>query len=125
MPGPVSVTEMANWPLLAPAAMFTFPASVNLMAHEVEQHLREALLVTEANGKRLVHGCRERELLVLREGLGGRAHRLDHALDRVFAHVEGELAGFDLGDVEHGIDEAQQMLAVGWNAGEGIHRLLR
>jgi hypothetical protein len=35
----------------------------------------------------------------------------------------GELAGLDLGDVQHGIDEAQQVLAVGADAGEGIKRL--
>src|SRR5262245_52377281 len=94
------------------------------VADEVEQHLREALLVTEANRERLVHGRRERQLLVLRKRFGGRAHRLNHALDRVFGYVQGELAGLDLGDVEHGIDEAEQVLAVGADAGEGIHRLL-
>src|SRR5262249_20661576 len=51
------------------------------VANKVQQHLREALLVSEANGKRLVHGRRERELLVLCERLGGCTHRLDHALD--------------------------------------------
>jgi aconitate hydratase 2/2-methylisocitrate dehydratase len=65
-----------------------------------------ALFVTKANRERLVHGRRECQLFVLGERLGGRAHRLDHALDRVFGHVQGELAGFDLGDVEHGVDEA-------------------
>src|SRR5262249_23497939 len=32
MPGPVSVTETAKWPLRALAAMLTSPASVNFMA---------------------------------------------------------------------------------------------
>ena len=32
IPGPVSVTETAKWPFRAPAAMLTWPASVNLMA---------------------------------------------------------------------------------------------
>src|SRR5262249_44656913 len=36
----------------------------------------------------------------------------------------GELAGLDLGDVEHGVDETQQMLAVGADAGERIERFL-
>src|SRR5215475_11762530 len=92
------------------------------VTYKIEQHLRQPLFITEANWKRLVHGRRKRELLVLRERLGGRAHRLDHALYRVFGHVEGELAGFDLGDVEHRIDETQQVLAVGTDAGEGIER---
>src|SRR5262245_37047904 len=90
------------------------------VAHEVEQHLRKALFVSEANWKRLVHGRRQRNPLVLGERLGGRAHGLDHTLDGVFGHVQGELAGFDLGDVQHGIDKPQQVLAVGADAREGI-----
>src|SRR5262249_8019116 len=42
----------------------------------------------------------------------------------VFGYVESELAGLDLGDVKDGVDEAQQMLAVGADAGEGIERFL-
>src|SRR5262245_49180504 len=57
------------------------------VANEIEQHLCEALLISEANRERLVHGRLERELLVLGERLGGRAHRLHHALDGVFGHV--------------------------------------
>src|SRR5262249_28060272 len=38
------------------------------------------------------------------------------------AMFRGELAGLDLGDVEHGVDEAEQVPAVGANAGEGIER---
>src|SRR5262249_32261372 len=38
--------------------------------NEIEQNLREALFVAEANGERLVHRRRKRQLLVLGEGLG-------------------------------------------------------
>src|SRR5262245_41028528 len=48
------------------------------IANEIEQHLREALFVAEANGERFIHERRERELLVLGERLGRRAHRLNH-----------------------------------------------
>ena len=51
------------------------------VADEVEQHLREALLVAEADRQRLGNVGLERELLGLGERLGRRAHRLDHALD--------------------------------------------
>src|SRR5215468_2729365 len=64
---------------------------LNSVAHKIEYHLREALFVTEADRERLVHGCRKREFLVLGERLGCRAHRLNHALDGVFGHIEGEL----------------------------------
>src|SRR5215475_16164852 len=43
------------------------------VAHEIEQHLSQALFVSEPDWERLVHGRRERELLVLGERLGGRA----------------------------------------------------
>ena len=46
-------------------------------------------------------------------GAGCRADGLDHAVDEVFPEVQAELAGLDLGDVEHGVDEAQEVLAVG------------
>src|SRR5262245_10178928 len=90
--------------------------------NEVEEHLSEALLVAKPDGQGLRYLGLECELFVLRERLGGRAHRLDHALDGVFGHGQGELAGLDLGNVEHGIDQAQQVLAVGADAGEGIER---
>ena len=66
----------------------------------------------------------ERELLGLSQRLGCGAHRLDHALDGVLAEVQAELAGLDLGDVEHGVDQPQEVLAVGADAGEGIHGFL-
>ena len=53
----MSVTETAKWPSRAPAAMRTSPASVNFdgVANAVEEHLREALFIAEANWERLVH----------------------------------------------------------------------
>src|SRR5262245_13296610 len=92
------------------------------VADEIKEHLGQTLLIAEANGEGLRHLGLERELLVLCQRLCGRTYRLDHALDGVFANVQGELAGFDLGDVEHRIDEAQQVLAVGADPGEGVER---
>ena len=43
---------------------------------------------------------------------------------RILANVEGELAGFDLGNVEHGTDKPQQVLPVGVDAAQGIHRFI-
>src|SRR5262249_54262366 len=54
----------------------------------------------------------------------GRAHGLDHALDRVLGHVQGELAGLDFGDIQYGIDEPQQVFAVGADPGECVERFL-
>jgi len=47
-------------------------------------------------------------------------HRLDHVLERIFGEIEVELAGFDLGDIENAVDQAQQMRAVGADAGERV-----
>jgi len=51
MPGPVSVSEMEKWPFRAPDgdADFAGVGELDGLAHEVEQHLREALFVSEAN----------------------------------------------------------------------------
>src|SRR5262249_4360728 len=49
------------------------------VTHEVKQHLGEALFVTETNGQRLGHLSLEGQLLVLGEGLRGRANRFHHA----------------------------------------------
>src|SRR5262245_29970547 len=88
--------------------------------HKIEQHLGEALLITKTDGERLGNLRLERELFVLGEGLGSGAHGLDHAFNGILGHVQGELTGFDLRNVEHGVDEAQQMLAVAADAGERV-----
>ena len=56
----------------------------NGVAHEVEKHLRQALLVAEANWQRLGHLGLKCQLLVLGERLGGRAHRTP---DRTRQHL--------------------------------------
>src|SRR5262245_43801657 len=123
MPGPVSVTLMLKLPLTALAVTCTSPVFVNLMA--LPTRLSSTCVSrcsAEADGQRPGHFGREGEFLVLGEGLRGRPHRLDHTLNGVLGHVQGELTGLDLGDVEHGVDEAQQMFAVGADAGQGIER---
>src|SRR5262249_19533086 len=48
-------------------AHLTGVGELDCVTYEVEQHLGEALLVAESDRERLVHGRRERELLVLGE----------------------------------------------------------
>src|SRR5215510_7599393 len=50
--------------------------------------------------------------------------RLDHALKRIFGKVQTKLTRLDLGDVEDAVNQRQEMLAAGPDAGEGIHRLV-
>src|SRR4029078_367330 len=43
-----------------------------------------------------------------------------HTLDGILGHVQRELAGLDLGNVEHSVDESEKVLASGENAGQGV-----
>src|SRR5262245_54014685 len=90
-----------------------FVGELNGVADQIEQYLGEALLITKTKRQGLRNVGAENEILVLRQRLGGRAHGLDDARDRVLGHVQCELARFDLGDVEDGVDEAKEVLAVG------------
>src|SRR5215510_12071799 len=105
MPGPVSVTLTLKWPSTALAVTHTSPVSVNLMA--LPTRLRRTCVrrcsSPSPTGSDLSTDVVSVSFLFCAKRLGGRAHRLDHALDGVFRHVQGELAGFDLGDVEHRI----------------------
>jgi hypothetical protein len=49
-------------------------------------------------------------------------HTLDHVVVRILAKVQAELAGLDLGDVEYGVNEPLQVLAVGTDACKSIQR---
>src|SRR5262245_48855043 len=113
MPGPVSATRRLKCPSTAFAVTRTSPVSVNLMAlpTRLSRTWVRRCSSPKANWKRLVHGRFERELLVLRKRLGGRAHGFHHALDRVLGHVLNWPDSI-WGDVEHGVDEAQDVLAV-------------
>ena len=109
MPGPVSVTLTAKWPFAALAVTRTSPASVNLMALPTRLSSTWVRRCSSPRpiGRRLGNLGLERELLGLRQRLGCRPHCLDHALDRILGEVQAELAGLDLGDVEHGVDQAR------------------
>jgi hypothetical protein len=86
------------------------------VTHQVEQHLGEALLVTEADRQGLGHFCLEDELLGLGQCIRCGPHRLDHVVERILAEVQVELPRLDLGDVEHGVDQPQAVFAVGADA---------
>jgi hypothetical protein len=51
------------------------------------------------------------------------ADSLDDVGQRVFGEVQIELAGLDLGDVQDGVNQTQEVLAIRANAGEGIEGL--
>src|SRR5262249_22722153 len=86
------------------------------VADQIEQNLGAAWRGADAMTQALGHLGPEGELVGGGERLGCHTHRLDHAVERVFTQVQFELARLDLGNVEHGVDQTKQMLAVGLHA---------
>src|SRR5262249_23592392 len=88
-------------------------SELNSIADEIDQARRQAAAVATARWQVGGHLDLKRELLVGRERLQCAADRLGNVLDGVIGQFEHKLARLDLGQVEHVIDESEQMLAVG------------
>ena len=127
MPGPVSRTATVK----DPSAVVAFDRNLALVgeldgiADEVEQHLGKAALVAMADGQIWGYVHRQGELLSGRERLDGRNDGVHDVLERVVRKIERQLTGLDFGEVEHVIDQAKQMLAVGLQALEHLAHLVR
>src|SRR5262249_32108767 len=122
IPGPESVTETAKWPFRAPAAILTSPASVNLMALPTRL---SRTCVRRCSSPRPIGSDLSTDVvsvsLLFWASDSVAARTVSTTLSIAYSgRVQGELAGFDLGDVEHGIDEPQRVLAIGADAGEPI-----
>src|SRR6516165_4438246 len=88
------------------------------VADEIDQNLRQAAAISMTRrqfGSKLEL---ERELLVGRQRLQRAADGLGNVLNAVIGKLENQLAGLDLGQIEHVIDESEQVLAVGLKAFE-------
>ena len=68
---------------------------------------------------------RQREALLRRQRLDRDVDALDQIGERIIRQRQRELAGFDLRQIEHVVDQAEQMLAVGLHALEHAAHLLR
>src|SRR6516225_1522233 len=94
------------------------------IANEIDQDLRQAATVTvpwrQFAGKLKL----ECELLVSRERLKRAADGLSNVLNAIIGEFENELTGLDLGQIEHVIDESEQVFAVGLKAFEYAKHLL-
>ena len=115
MPGPVSRTATLNWPSVGRPRSLDLAGVGELdgVADEVEQHLGEAPLVAGPSGRSVGDVGVSASLLVLRERLGARdAPSAPRRRHRVVVERERELAGLDLRQVEHVVDEPEQVLAV-------------
>src|SRR6516225_4685016 len=126
MPGPVSRTDTWKEPLFASALMATSPASVNLIAlpTRFDQDLGQAAAIAAAWRQFGSHFDLEGELLVGRQRLQCAADRLGNVLNAVIGKFENQLAGLDLGQIEHVIDQSKQVPAVGLKALEYAQHLL-
>src|SRR5215472_3096537 len=94
------------------------------IADKIDQHLGQAAAVAVARrqvGSKLELEC---ELFVSRQRFQRAANRLGNILNTIIGKFEDELAGLDLGQVKHVIDESEQMLAVGLKAFEYAKHLL-
>src|SRR6516165_9917054 len=91
---------------------------------EIDQDLRQAAAVAMARGQLRSHFDFEPEFFVSRQRLQSAANRLRDVLDGVIGKFEFELAGLDLGKIEHVIDESEQMLTVGLKPFEYANHLL-
>src|SRR6516225_1389421 len=97
---------------------------LNRVADEIDQDLGQAATVAVAWRQVGSQLKLERELFVGRQRLKRAANRLGYVLNAVIGKFEDELAGFDLGEIEHVIDQTEQMFAVGLKAFEYAEHLL-
>src|SRR6516164_5734981 len=98
---------------------------LNGVADKIDQNLRQAAAISMTRrqfGSKLEL---ERELLVSRERLQRAADGLGDVLNAVIGKLENQLAGLDLGQIEHVIDQPEQVLAVRLKAFEYAKHLLR
>ena len=79
------------------------------VADEVEHHLRQPPLVAVALRHVGLRFDLEAELLVVGERLDRAEHVVEHVLHRIVGERQRELAGLDLGQVEHVVDQAEQV----------------
>ena len=109
------------------ALIATSPLSVNLMA--LPTRLSSTCARRRSSpwptGRFGATSPRQGELLSGCERLHGCNDRVDDVLERVVRKIERQLTGLDFGEVEHVIDQAEEMLAVGVQAFEHLAHLVR
>ena len=127
MPGPVSTHRQLEAASPAWAARISTAALVGELdgiADQVEQHLRQPPRIAGAGRQARRHVGAELEALGAGERLGGRQHGRHHVGDAVVLDRQRELPGLDLGEVEHVVDQAEQVPAVALHALQHALRLL-
>src|SRR6516165_9273245 len=94
------------------------------VANKIDQNLRQSSAVTMAWWQFRGHLDFEGQLFVSRQRLQRAADGLGDVLNAVIGKFENQLAGLDLGEIEHVIDESEQVLTVGLKASKYAEHLL-
>src|SRR6516164_1175818 len=94
------------------------------VADEINQDLGQAAAVTMTRWQFGGNFHLERELLVRGQRLQRAADGVGNVLNRVIGQFQDELTGLDLGQIEHVIDESEQVFAVGLKSFEYSKHLL-
>src|SRR6516164_9403795 len=97
---------------------------LNGVADKIDQNLGQATAVTVARRQVRSQLELEGELFVGRQWLKCAADGLGNVLNAVIGEFEHQLTGLDLGQIEHVIDESEQVLPVGFKALEYASHLL-
>ena len=92
------------------------------VADKVEEHLCETLLVAKADGQALATSVLRASFLVSASDSVA-ARTVSTTLSIAYSARFKQIAGLDLGDVEHSVNEAEEVLAIGADAGESVRRL--
>ena len=95
------------------------------VANEVEQHLGEAPFIAVTAWKIAATNVFSHGDPLACASDPVEATTVDDPLQRVVLERQGELAGFDLGKIEHVVDQAQEMLAVLLDALQDLLGLVR
>src|SRR6516162_6582736 len=80
------------------------------VANKIDQNLRQSSAVTMAWWQFRGHLDFEGQLFVSRQRLQRAANGLGNVLNAVIRKFEFKLTGLDLGEIEHVIDESEQVL---------------
>src|SRR6516165_9050013 len=94
------------------------------IADKIDQNLRQAAAISMTRRQLRRKLELECELLVSRERLQRAADCLGNVLNRIVGQFEDQLASFDLGQIEHVIDQPEQVPAIGFKALEYAEHLL-
>src|SRR6516225_10461096 len=88
------------------------------VANKIDQNLRQSSAVTMAWWQLRGHLDFEGQLFVSRQRLQRAANGLGDVLNAVIGKFENQLTGLDLGQIQHVIDQSEQVLAVGFKSFE-------